>query len=82
MFLNHRDEIVLGITRQCGLAEMRVVGQEVRRLTVKIGEITAAATGHQDLLADPVGALEYDNVTAAPGGSDSAHQSGSAAANY
>jgi hypothetical protein len=47
---------------------------------VKVGEITTAATGHEDLLTDPVRPFEHDDTTPAPAGDKRAHESGGTAA--
>jgi len=52
VFLDQRDEIGRGVTGEGGLGEMRIFGEEVFRLGVKIREVAAAAAGDQDFLAD------------------------------
>ena len=67
--LDHRDEVVLGVTAQRRSAEPRIVRQEIRRSRVQIGEIASAAAGDADLLArmprlfkqqHPLSALDRD----------------------
>ena len=80
MALDQRDEIGRRVARQRRLAEMRIRRKEIRRRRAGVGEIAAAAAGHQDLLADPVGMLDHQHAPAAPTGRDRAHQAGGAAA--
>ena len=58
---------------------MAVLGQEVFRRRVQVGEVTTPAAGHQDLLAGLVGALQDQDTTPATGRRDGAHQAGGAA---
>ena len=43
---------------------------------MQVGEIAAAATGDQDLLADAIGALEQQDTASALAGFDGTHQAG------
>jgi hypothetical protein len=70
------DEIGRGVTREGGLGEMRICGEEVFRLGVEIREVAAAAAGDEDFFADFIGAFEKDYATAALSGFDGAHQAG------
>lgn len=49
---------------------------------MEVREIAAAATGHQDLLAHPVGTLQNDDAAAALARNHGAHQPGGSAADY
>jgi len=57
---------------------MRIRGDIVPGTDSGVGEITAAATGHQYFLAGPVGVIEDQHFTPAFAGLDGAHQTGSA----
>jgi hypothetical protein len=59
---------------------MRVVRDEVFRLAVEVGEVTATSAGDEDLLARPLGALKHRHAPPAPAGFHRAHQAGSARA--
>ncbi len=74
--VDHRDEVPLGVAGQSGLDEMRVLREEVGRLRVDVGEVAAATTGHEDLLARLVGVLDEQHLAAAFGGRQGAHQTG------
>ncbi len=62
--LDHLDEMLRRVARQRRFAEMRIGGDEIGRSGAGIGEIAAAAAGHQDLLAAAVRVL--DQADAAP----------------
>ncbi len=78
---DHADEVPLGVARQRRFAEVRVLRKEVARLGVHVGEIAAAAAGHQDLLAGLVRVVEQHHLAPAPGGGQRAHQACGASAN-
>ncbi len=59
---------------------MRIRGEKVFWLAVKIGEITASAAGDQDFLAQAIGMFEDRDAAAALPRFDGAHQSRRAAA--
>ena len=68
------DEVVLGVAGQGRLAEVRVGRQERLGPRVQVGEIAAATTGDQDLLADLVGMLQHQHPAPALAGALRAHQ--------
>jgi len=70
---DHLDEVPLGVARQRRLAEVRVAGEEIRRLGVQIGEVAAAATGHEDFLAGLVGVVQQQDLAAPCSGGEGAH---------
>ena len=80
MLLDQRDEIRGRIAREGGLGEVRIFGEEVLRLGLKIRKIAAATAGDEDFLADFFGAFEEHDAEAAFAGFDSAHEAGGAAA--
>jgi hypothetical protein len=80
VFLDQRDEIGWGVTGEGGLGEMRIFGEEVFGLGVKIREVAAAAAGDEDFFADFFGTLEEHDAAAAFAGFDGAHQTSCAAA--
>jgi hypothetical protein len=56
-----------------------VRGNEIVRLAMKVGEITASAAGNQDFLSDAIGALKHSDTPPAFAGFDRAMEaSGSA----
>ena len=66
---------ILGrVALECGNAVVRVVRQEVGGRAVQVGEVAAAATGHQDFLARFVGVVQYQNAAAPIAGGRRAHQ--------
>ena len=64
-----------GFTEKCELAEMKF-----SRRDLEIGEITAAAAGDENFLADSFAAFDYQDAPAAFARFNGAHQTGSAAA--
>jgi hypothetical protein len=54
---------------------MRVRGEKVFWLTMKVGEIAASAAGDQNFLPQPVRMFQHRNAPAAPARFDGAHQS-------
>ncbi len=80
--LGHQaDEIPLGVAGQGRFAEVCVVREEVGRLGVHIGEVTATTAGHQDLLAGLVCMVDQHHLAPTPGGGQRAHQACGAGAN-
>ena len=59
---------------------MRIFGEEVFGLGMKIREVAAASAGDQDFFADFFGALEEHDVATAFPGFDGAQKAGGAAA--
>jgi hypothetical protein len=80
VLLDEGDEIGWGVAGKGGLGEVRIFGEEVLRLGVKIREIAAAAAGDQDFLAHFFGAFEEHDAATALAGFDGAHETGCAAA--
>ena len=80
MAFDEGDEIRRGITRQRRFSEVRIGGDEIIRLTIKIGEIAAATAGDEYFLAYSRGALEDGDAAAAFSGFDGAQQAGGARA--
>ena len=80
MALDHRNEIVLRVAAERGLAEMRVGGQKALGRYFKIGEIAAAAARDENLGARLIVMLEQQHAPAALPRSHRAHQSGRAGA--
>jgi len=77
---DHGDKIPLSETTQCGFTKMRIVGQEVMRTDLVVGKVTAAATGHQDLLAGLVGVIDDQHFALPLACLDCTHQPGGAGA--
>jgi hypothetical protein len=61
---------------------MRIVREKVAWLAIQVRKIAATAARHQDLLSNPIGAFEYEYVSATPGGRDRAHETCCASSNY
>ncbi len=55
---------------------MRIGREEIFRLTVDVGEVAAASTGDEDLLARAISVLEDCDTASALARFDGAHQSG------
>src|SRR5437667_3296416 len=80
MLFDQRDEIRGRVASQRGFREVFVSGNEILRLAIEIGEITTAAAGDQDLLADAFGMLQHGDTQSAFAGFDRAKQSRGAGA--
>ncbi|MNR25023.1 hypothetical protein D3C85_1421430 [compost metagenome] len=80
MLAHQLDEVPLGVAGQGRLAEMRILREEVARLGIHVGEVAAAAAGHEDLLAGLVGVVEHQYPAATAGAELGAHQAGGAGA--
>ncbi len=68
------------VSTQRGNTKIRVRRDKSSGVAMKIGEITAAATGHEYFLANPVRALQDQNAPPAIASRNGAHKSGRAAA--
>ena len=58
MLLDQRDEVRGRVPGQRRFREVRICGKEILRLAIKVGEITAASAGDQNLLAGTIRALQ------------------------
>ena len=75
MFFDQSDEIRWRVPGQRGFGKVRVRGDEVFRLAIKIREIAPAAAGNQDFFAGTIGALKHRNAAPAFAGLDRAEKS-------
>jgi hypothetical protein len=80
MLLDESDEIRGSVTRQGGLREVLVRGDEVLRLAMEVGEIAAASAGDKDFFAYAIGALQHGDAPAALARFDGAEEAGRAGA--
>ena len=80
---DHPDEILRSESRKRGFMKVWIGGDEVFRRAIKVGEITAAAAGDENLLAGAIRALQKCDAAPAFAGFDGAHEpGGSGAKNY
>ncbi len=82
VLFHQRDEVGRGIARQCTLAEVRILGQEVGRRGVDVGEVAAAAARDTDFLGQLAGVVDQHHALAALGRRGRAHHAGGARADY
>ena len=75
MLFDQRDEIRGRVPCQRGFREVLIRGNEIFRLAVNVGEITASPAGDENLLADSIGMLEYGDAPPAFAGFDRAKKS-------
>ena len=61
---------------------MQIVREEIVGLAEQIRKIATTTAGHQNFFSNPVGAFEYEHLTATPGGRDRAHETRCASPNY
>src|SRR5690606_25062555 len=73
--LDQLEKMVRCITLQCGDTERRVIGNEIGGCRIEVGEIAAAAAGHEDLAAGLRRMVEHQYAPATVGGRRGAHQS-------
>src|SRR5690606_6946736 len=59
------DEVMLTVALQRRLGEMRVLGEEIVRAAMQVGEVAAAAAGDADLLSRAGGMVEQQHAAAA-----------------
>ena len=80
MLFDQCDEIRWRVPRQRGFCEVLVRRNEIFRLAINVGEITAPAAGDQDFLADAIGMLEHGDTTPSFAGLDCAEESSGSSA--
>jgi len=80
MLLDQCDEVRGRIMSQRRLREVRVRRDKIARLTVEVCEITAAAAGDENLLANTICAFKNCDAAPAFAGLQRAQESGRAAA--
>src|ERR1700744_3365949 len=80
MLLDQRKEIGRSVTSQRRLGKVRISREEVFGVGVQVGEVTAAASGDQNLFADAIGMLQQENSTTAATGMHGAEKPGGAGA--
>ena len=76
MLFDQGDEVSRGVTRQRRLRKMRIRREKILRLAINVGEVAAASTGDEDLLARAISVLQDCNTASALARFDGAHQSG------
>ena len=78
MFFDEAHEVRRCIAGERRLGEVSIGRKKVLWAGVEVGEITAAAAGDQDFLADSIRAFEYQDTPAPLAGFYGTHQAGSA----
>ena len=76
VLLDQGNEVRRRVPSERGFYEVRICGEKVFRLAMKVCEIAAAATGNQNLLAGTSRALDQRHTPPAFAGFDRAQQSG------
>jgi hypothetical protein len=82
MPLDQRDEVVLRVTVERRLVEMRIGRDEPVRLAVEVGEVAAPAAGDEDFRARLVEMIEQQHFEPALSRGECAHQPGGAGADH
>ena len=67
MPLNQLKKLLRGVALQSGNTEVRISGNKICRRAIKIGEIAAAAAGHQNFFTCHIGMIEDTHTAAAIG---------------
>ncbi|GEM_PF-7019335 len=73
MLAHQRNEVPLGVAGQRGLAEVRVLREEVGGLRVHVGEVAAPAARHEDFLARLVRVIDQHHLAPPVGGGECTH---------
>ena len=73
MFFEQSNEVCRCIPCQCGFREVWICGYEVFRLAVDVGEVAAASTGNEDLLASAIRVLNHGDTAPTFAGLRRAH---------
>src|ERR1700733_14045835 len=76
MFLDQRNKILRCETRQCRLAEMWILGNELGWRSIYVGEIAAAAAGNENFAAYLLRMIEQSHTPASLCGLSGAHHAG------
>jgi hypothetical protein len=76
MLFDQRNEIRGRVPCQRGFREVFICGNEILRLAMNVGEITAPPAGDQNLLPDSIGALKHGDTPPAFAGLYRAKQTG------
>ena len=74
MLLDQSNKICRGVSRERRFGEVRISGDKVFRLIMKVGEIAPATAGYQNLFADAPGAFEHRHAPAPLPRLDGAHE--------
>ena len=80
MLLDQIYEVCGSASGEGGFTKVRILGDEIFRLAMNIGEVAAATTGNEYLLTDALSALQHRDPASALAGFDGAHQAGRACA--
>src|SRR5713226_6478858 len=79
MLFDQRDEIRGRVAGQRGFREVFVGGNEIFRLAMNVGEITAPSAGDENLLPYSIGMLEHGDTPSAFAGLNRAEEAGGTA---
>jgi hypothetical protein len=82
MFFDELEKVSRSKSSQSRAAKIDVVGEEIVGAATKIREVTAAATGDQNLLAGFIGAFQDDGARTRASGFGGAQESGGASPYY
>ena len=74
--LDEFEKVLRLVERERGLREVRVLGKEVLRSAMNVGEVAAASSGDEDLAAGLWIVFEKENSAIALPGDGGAHESG------
>jgi hypothetical protein len=78
--LDEVEEVGGGVAGERGFGEVGVLGEEIFRAAVEVGEVAASSAGDEDFFAGSVGVVEDGDAASSAAGFHGAHESGSACA--
>ena len=76
MTLHETEKVFRSITRERRLRESRVVGDEIFRRGIQVGEVASSTAGDPDFFPDARIVLQHDDGSSALSGLDGAHETG------
>ena len=82
VFFDEGDDVCGSEACEGGLCEVRIFREEVFRAAMDVGEVAAAASGDEDLLADSFGMVEQDDAAASAASFEGAHHASGACSEY
>src|SRR3954468_11055509 len=82
ILFDESDEMLWRVASQCRLAKMRIGGKKILGAAMKVGEVATAAARNQDLLANAIGMIEYNNSAPALASLNRAHQASRTSAHH
>ena len=74
------EEVGWGVAGERGFGEVWILGEEIFRAAVEVGEVAASTAGEEDFFARAIGVVDDGDAAASATRFDRAHEPGSACA--